>query len=268
MGYIIFFMFNLAILIPAYNEEKRIGKTLDSYSEYFENLRKNGKINYDLIVIINNTFDDTEKIVKQKQRKNRLINYINLEKGGKGFAITAGFKKVLNESENDLIGFVDADMSTRPEAFYDLILKLGNYDGVIASRYLKGSLVKPKPPLKRIIVSRIFNKLIRVLLFLPYKDTQCGAKVFRRNLIEKILPKITFSKWAYDVDLLYNAKKKNFKIIEVPTIWSDKEYSKINFMKSGPWMVLGIIRLRLINSPLRFLIGVYDKTLFKVHNIK
>jgi hypothetical protein len=103
---------------------------------------------------------------------------------------------------------------------------------------------------------------------LPYKDTQCGAKVFRRNLIGKILPQITFSKWAYDVDLLYNAKKKNFKIIEVPTIWSDKEYSKINFMKSGPWMVLGIIRLRLINSPLRFLIGVYDKTLFKVHNIK
>ena len=101
-----------------------------------------------------------------------------------------------------------------------------------------------------------------------YKDTQCGAKIFRRKVIEKIIPKITMSEWAFDVDLLYSLKREGIRIREVPTIWSDKEYSKLNLRKSGIQMLASLIRLRLIYSPFKFIIKVYDKIpeKFKIHH--
>lgn len=249
---------NISIVIPAYNEEKRIGPTLKKYTDFFNKLKKNKKIDYDIIVVINNTRDKTKDIVQKFRRKNKSIRYLDLKEGGKGFAVKTGFSRAL-EGKNEIIGFVDADCSTNPEAFYDLILQLGDYQGAIASRYLKESVVNPKQTLQRIIVSRIFNFFIKLLFLMPYKDTQCGAKIFKREAIQKVVSSLEITKWAFDVELLYKLRKAGFRIKEVPTTWSDKEYSKINFMKAGPKMLLAIIRLRLINSWLRFVVKVYDK---------
>ena len=248
---------NVSIVIPAYNEERRIGKTLKAYSEYFENLKKKKTLEYNIIVSINGTTDSTEKIVKSFCKKNKNISYINLKQGGKGYAIIEGFKSALRK-ESNLIGFVDADMATEPSSFYELIKEIKDNDGIIASRYLKKSIVKPKPALRRIIVSRVFNFLIKILLFINYSDTQCGAKLFKREALEKVLPRLTLSQLALDVDLLYQFKKAKLKVKEAPTIWSDKEYSKIKLLSAGPQMFLGIIRLRIINSPFKSLIKIYD----------
>ena len=149
----------ISIIIPAYNEEKRILNTLESYSSYFEKLRKKNKLNYEILVAINKTNDRTLKIVKSFKKKNKRIQYINLPKGGKGYAITEGFR-VLLKKDFDYIGFVDADMATSPEAFYDLFLNIEGRDGIIGSRYLPGARVNPKQSLQRIIVSRVFNFII------------------------------------------------------------------------------------------------------------
>ena len=250
----------IAIIIPAHNEEKRIGHTLSLYSSYFENLRKKThpkKFDYEILVVINATNDKTEEIVKNFKKKNKRISYLNLIKGGKGYAIIEGFKHALKK-DFDFLGFVDADAATPPKAFYDLIKNINGFDGIIASRYVKGAIVNPKQSIQRIIVSRIFNFLVRILFLMPYKDTQCGAKIFKKIVIEKIIDKIGITQWAFDVDLLYQIKKEGFRIKEFPTIWSDKEYSKINFVKSGPRMALSIIRLRLINSKLKFIVRGYD----------
>ncbi|MDO8509310.1 MAG: glycosyltransferase [Nanoarchaeota archaeon] len=256
-----------SIIIPAYNEEKRIGKTLESYGLYFNRLKLNKKIDYELLVVINNTIDNTENVVKTSMIRNPSIRYLNFKKGGKGFAVIEGFKDALTR-DNSIIGFVDADMSTPPEEYWKLISSLKKCDGVIASRYIAGSIVNPRQTFQRIVVSRIFNGLIRIVLMMPYRDTQCGAKVFSRKTIEDNLNSLSMSKWAFDVDLIYSMKKKGFKIREVPTYWSDKEYSHINFFKAGPWMALGVIRLRLLNSPLKDLIRVYDKLLNKIWRLK
>jgi len=248
---------NISIVIPAYNEEKRIAKTLEAYSNYFNKISKKS-LNYEILVVINATTDKTESIVKKLKKKNKRIKYLNLKEGGKGFALIEGFKDALKRS-NDLIGFVDADLATGPEAFYDLIKKINNYDGIIASRYIKGSIVQPKPTIQRIISSRIFNFLVRSLFLFSYKDTQCGAKLFKREAISKTISAIGITKWAFDVDLLYNLRKKGFVVKEIPTKWSDKEYSKINFLKAGPFMALGVIRLRILNSPFKKFIKIYDK---------
>jgi glycosyltransferase involved in cell wall biosynthesis len=250
-------MLNISVVVPAYNEEKRIGKTLEAYSNYFEGLRKKGETDYEILVVINNTTDRTEEIVKEFCKKNARIRYLNLRPGGKGFAVREGFKESLKK-EFDLIGFVDADLATGPDAFYDLIRKIGNSDGAIASRYLPGAIVEPGPTVKRLIAARMFNILVRTLLFLSYKDTQCGAKVFTRKAIENSLFEWTMSEWAFDTDLLYAMKKKKFRIKEVPTRWSDRSYSKVNFWKAGPQMALGVIRLRLLNSPAKKFIRIYD----------
>lgn len=250
-------MFKLSIIIPAYNEEKRIENTLKSYSEYFENLRENKILAYEILVVINNTTDKTEEIVQKLQRKNEKIRYICLKRGGKGHAITEGFKETL-KGNSDLIGFVDADMSTSPFAFHELVKKIDGFDGIIASRYMKRARVSPKQTWQRVIVSRIFNFILRILFLFSYKDTQCGAKLFKRRPLENVLPLLTFSKWAFDVDLLYGFRRKGYKIRETPTIWADRSDSKINFMKAGPWMALGVIRLRILNSPFRRFAKVYD----------
>jgi glycosyltransferase involved in cell wall biosynthesis len=253
------------IIIPAYNEEKRIRDTLEEYFKFFKKIKKDKELDFEIIVSLNGCKDKTSEIVKdiKKKRKASEIRIIEIKESGKGLAIINGFKDALSRN-SDFIGYVDADMATKPEEYYNLIKQIGNGDGVIASRYLKGAKVNPKPSIQRIFASRIFNKLIRLILFLKYKDTQCGAKIFTRKAIEKVVPLLSLSQLAFDVDLLFNLKKLGFKVREVPTVWSDKGYSTVNFMKSGPKMALAIIRLRILNSWFKDFMGLYNKLNKKV----
>jgi glycosyltransferase involved in cell wall biosynthesis len=251
-------MRNLSIIVPAYNEEKRIGKMLSAYSDYFENLRINRRIEYQILVVINNTTDKTVDVVESVRMKNERIGYLNLRPGGKGFAVLEGFKESLR-GNFEYVGFVDADMATPPEEFWRLFVNLREYDGIIADRYLRGSKIYPPVTFARLFARRLFNFAIRSMLLLPFGDTQCGAKIFRRKAVESVLESLSMSKWAFDVDLLYNLRKKGFRIRAWPTNWHDREYSKINFWQAGPWMFLGILRLRMLNSPARKFIRVYDR---------
>jgi len=246
----------ISIIIPAYNEEKRIGKTLEEYCKFFYSLKKQKTLDFEILIVINNTKDKTEDVVKKYSKKYKEIRYLNFKQGGKGFAIIEGFKDALKR-DNDLIGFVDADMSTSPKSYYDLIKNIGNYDGTIASRGLTDSVVKTS--LKRKINNKGFNFLVRSILFLPYKDTQCGAKIFRRNSIKSVLNELGITQWAFDIDLLYRLRKKGFKIKEIPTVWDDKCGSSVSMLKTPIQMFFGVIRLRIINSPFKRFIMLYDK---------
>ncbi|MCU0642375.1 MAG: glycosyltransferase [archaeon] len=250
----------LSIVMPAYNEERRIGPTLSAFSSHFEKIRKEGKLDYAIIVVINKSTDKTEEIVKKLAKKNKRISYVHLQEKGKGLAVREGFKLAL-KNNSDFIGFVDADLATTPEEYARLASHLYSsmiHDGVIACRYRKGAIVSPRPTFQRYLASRGFNLWLRALFLFPYRDTQCGAKIFKRRAIESIIHNLTITKWAFDVDLLYHLKKANFKVKEVPTCWSDKEYSKINFLEAGPLFALATIRLRLIHSPFRGIIKLYD----------
>jgi glycosyltransferase involved in cell wall biosynthesis len=249
---------SLSLIIPAHNEEKRIGKTLKAYSDYFEKLEKNKSLKYEILIVINNTKDKTEEIVKSAKSKNKRISYLNLKPGGKGYAVIEGFKDALSR-DFDLIGFVDADLATPPEEYFKLVQNIKNQDGIIADRYLKDSKVFPPNTFRRVVVSRIFNFLARSLFLFPFRDTQCGAKLFTKKSLEKIIPSLSMSQWAFDIELLFHLKRNGFKIAIQDTVWQDMEFSKINFLKAGPMMAFGIIRLRILNSPFKDFMRIYDR---------
>ena len=251
----------ISIVIPAYNEDKRIGKILENYGAFFEKKKKGREISdFEILIVINNTKDNTEEVVKKFAKKYSEIRFIRFEKGGKGFAITEGFKDALKNEKNKLIGFVDGDMSTPPEAYYDLIRKINAYDGTIADRWNKRSVITPKQSGFRRFVSRGYNWIVRSLFLFPYRDTQCGAKVFKREVLEKNISKLATSNWGFDIALLYCLKKESHaKIKSIPTVWHDEVGSKVNLKKTPIMMFLSAIRLRLIHSPFNFFVRFYRK---------
>ena len=206
-------------------------------------------------MVINGTTDNTKNIVQSIKKKDKRIECMDLVKGGKGYAIIEGFKTALNKG-SDLIGFVDADMATSPEAFYDLIENIGEADGMIASRYISGARVDPKQPFSRIIASRVFNFIVRALFLMPYRDTQCGAKIIKREALDKTIKDLGETQWSFDIDLLFKLRKKGFYIIERPTVWKDQKDSKLNLKKASIQMLFSIIQLRIFNSPFRDLLRI------------
>ena len=120
-------------------------------------------------------------------------------RAGKGFAIVKGFEEAI-KAKSRLIGFVDADMATPPRAFYGLVRNIKGYDGIIANRWDNRSIIITKQTLLRRIMSRSYNFLVRSMFFIPHRDTQCGAKLFKKELLEKIIPKLGSSEWSFDID--------------------------------------------------------------------
>jgi len=240
-------MQKISIIIPAYNEEQRIKRTLQTYIAYFNRLKDQLLLDYEIVVALNGCKDDTLGVVQEIQKTTPECFYIDHPESGKGLAIKEGFLDAIQRS-NDLIGFVDADMATSPQAFYDLIVHLNDADGIIASRYMKESKISPPRPLiKRWGSKLIYEPLVRLLLGLRYKDLQCGAKIFKRHVVMSIAPLMMMTQWAFDAEMLYLCKNAGFKIKEFPTEWYDQAGSKLKY-SSGLKMLGSIIKLRLRNS--------------------
>lgn len=237
-------MKKISIIIPAHNEAQRIGKTLEHYGSYFNALKQEQKLDYEIIVVLNGCKDFTQEVVAAAG-KSYPIALVDLQQAGKGLALAAGFKYALLRS-HDFIGFVDADMATKPEHFYDLLINIGAHDGIIASRYMRGAQVYPKRPwIKEWGRKIVYHSLIRLLFGMWYKDLQCGAKIFKRKVIQHIAPQLTVAQWAFDVELLYLCKKHGFSIKEHPTIWHDQAESKLRVMRGGMKMLGALFQIKL-----------------------
>ena len=234
----------ISIVIPAHNEENRIFRTLRTYEQFFDEIASYDDVEYEFVVVLNGCTDHTLKVVTEAQEQWGNIIILDLPDAGKGLAITAGFQDALKRN-NDIIGFVDADMATQPEYFYDLVGHLEGCDGVIASRYMDGARVEPpRPAIKRWGSRLFYEPLVRLLFGIHFYDYQCGAKVFKRRVIEKVAPELTAKQWAFDIELLYLTKKHGFEIVEVPTVWFDQADSKLRLFRSGSRMLGSLFKMR------------------------
>lgn len=242
---------DLALIIPTHNEEKRIGKSLQAYGHFFSSMLKKDNFISELIVVLNGCTDNTATIVQKIGHKYKFITILDLHEAGKGHAITEGFKYALKENAA-LIGFVDADMATSAQEFYHLIKKIDNYDGIIASRYMSGAtVIPPRPAIKRWGSKLVFEPLVKLFLGLHYTDLQCGAKLFKRQVIETIIDHLKERQWAFDVEFLYLCKLFHFSIKEIPTVWHDRAESKFKLLKSGLRMLSSVISARSNHAALK-----------------
>ena len=214
---------SVCIVVPAYNEEKRIARTLETYVAYFRTIPY---LNVTLLVVANNCSDNTVPLCKGLQKKYKEIQLLNLIPGGKGFAVKRGFEEAL-KTKYDLIGFVDADMATEPQYFHDIILETHNHDGAIASRYCKGANLTAARPFLRKISGKMFNWVIQKRFKFKFNDTQCGAKIFTYDTIAAVVPDMVENKWYFDIELLYLCTLNHKDIVEIPTTWEDQPGSHL-----------------------------------------
>ncbi len=239
---------SLLLLIPAYNEDQRIGPTLDRYGSFFRE-HYPGKVS--IVVVLNGCRDNTLGVVTEAESRYPTISHLVFPGPiGKGGALIEGLKLW---PRADLVGYVDADGATPPAAFLDLVVRCaaGEADAVIASRWIAGAKITHAQPEKRRFASRLFHLFVEGFFWMGIRDTQCGAKVMRRAAIEKVHSYLRLADLAFDVNLLYSIRRAGFTVKEVPTEWNDQTGSKVTFnVRTSANMVLSLARLRLLYSPL------------------
>lgn len=234
---------SLLLLVPAYNEEKRIEPLLRDYTAYF---RKNYPGKFELVVVLNGCRDRTIDVVQSVAGDFPEIRALEFQAPiGKGGALIEGLKLAPSA---DLIGYVDADGATPPHAFHDLVRRITEADCVIASRWLPGAVLHQSQTSNRQFASRVFHLIVQTLFGMNIRDTQCGAKVMRREAVERVHSSLRIADMAFDINLLYSLKRAGFKILEVPTEWTDKVGSKVSLGTTSLVMFLSVVRLRLIYS--------------------
>lgn len=229
----------LSIVIPAYNEELRIRPTLESYSALFEEWLGDG---FELIVVVNHCTDGTKQVVREVMLTCPRIRLISEQNRiGKGGAVELGMR----QAKGELIGFVDADGATPADSFRELVEQIGECGCIIGSRWIQGAEVHPRQSLLRRLASRVLNRIVVHAMFgLKVYDSQCGAKLFQRDVLEKILPEVVEPGWAFDIDLLYRVKRLGYGIREYPVKWHHVAGNPTVFLLMGLQMLVSVARVR------------------------
>lgn len=243
---------HLSLVVPAFNEERRLGPMLAAYLPHLE--RRYGN-RVEVLVVVNGSTDRTADVARSFQSRHPFLVVREEPRPiGKGGAVMRGF----SEAKGERIAYVDADGATPPEALVRLVEPLDGADLVLASRWRPDSRITPQPWSRR-VASRVFNAMVRILFRLSISDTQCGAKAMRREVVETILPRLGITAWAFDVDLLFQARRAGFRIVEAPTVWNDVAGSRLKLPRASVEMFFALLRLRLTYSRLRGLIALYDR---------
>lgn len=210
----------LSVVIPAYNEEKRLPSTLQKVKEYLSSQ----EYDWEVLIVNDGSQDYTSKVVNDLIKDwvgFRLID--NQENRGKGAVVKQG----MLAAKGDWRLFMDADNSTDLSQIEKLWKFKNNFEVIIGSRYLKADSIKIKQPLGRRIISRMGNIFVRLVLGIKSVDTQCGFKLFSREAAEKIFPLQTIKRWGFDMEILAIAIRLGYQVEEVPVDWYDAEGSRV-----------------------------------------
>ncbi len=244
----------LSIVIPAYNEEKRIERSLDAVLTFL------GTQSYraEVIVVDDGSSDETatralEHKAAYAKASHELRLLINKPNRGKGYSVKRG----LAEATGEIVLFSDADFSspiTEAPKLIDPIVE-GRADVSFGSRALNRELIGVRQPILRDFGGRVFNLLMKTITGLRFKDTQCGFKAFLRETALPVFKLQSIERFGFDPEVLYVAKKQGLRLLEVAVVWNDSEGSRVSFFRDSIKMFCDLIRIR-IND----LTGHYDSS--------
>ena len=237
-----------SIVIPVYNEEHRIAGTLD---KVLHCIRRRGWT-AEVLIVNDGSRDRTAEIVARFAERNPEIRLLhNKENRGKGYSVRHG---VLSAT-GDVVMFTDADLSAPLDEAERLFAALREgADMAIGSRWLEPQRQIQQQPFYRRFFGRCFNAITRLVMGLPFADTQCGFKAFSRPVAQTIFQLQRIERWGFDPELLFIALKRGYSVREVPVTWGHDERSQISYLKDGLKMLEEIAHIRW-----NAFLGVYDR---------
>ena len=249
----------LSAVIPAYNEEKRIGTTLKRIGEYL--LKKDYL--YEIIVVDDGSVDGTCRLVGEIAEQipciRLLINGVNR---GKGYSVRKG----ILSSRGQLIIFSDADLSTPIEELDKLKMWIERgYNVAIGSRALPQSRIILRQPWYRVCMGKIFNRLVQLLAIPEIKDTQCGFKLFKGKVAKFLFERQRIDGFGFDAEILFIARKSGYSVREVPVRWMNSPDSRVHILKDPILMLRDLLIMRI-----NYLIGgtIGESLRLKAHSSK
>ena len=201
---------DLSVIVPAYNEEGIIVRTVEEIKRVLES----ASIDYEIVVVDDGSEDNTYLVVKKHFSKDQRVKVVRKENGGKGSAIRYGFEF----TRGKYVAFIDADLEIHPKylVYFLEFIKNKNFDVIIGTKRTKGALYK-FPAIRRAL-SRGYWLLVKMLFNLKSSDFLVGIKAFKREVLEDVFPRIMCKQYAFDVELLVNIEKRGYKVGEYPVV--------------------------------------------------
>lgn len=227
----------LSIVIPSFNEALRLPASLDRIAEY---VARTG-FPTEVIVVDDGSTDKTAEVAGSYA--GRIANLRVLKNGsnrGKGYSVRHG----MLEAKGRIVLFTDADLSAPIEEAGKLLAAMKDYDVAIGSRAMDRSLIQVHESAFREFAGIIFNKIVRVVLRLPFVDTQCGFKAFRRERCRILFEQQRIERFGFDPELLYLARHHGLRAVEIPVLWSHSPATKINMMRDSIQMFVDVFTIR------------------------
>jgi dolichyl-phosphate beta-glucosyltransferase len=236
----------LSIIIPAHNEEQRLPASLEQIVAFLEEQEYEAEV----IVVENASRDNTAGVVEEFMARYPFISMIREERPGKGLAVKLG----MLAARGEYLFFCDTDLSMPIEEVAKFLPpQLENYDVAIASREVEGARRYGEPAYRH-LMGRVFNFLVRLLAVPGFQDTQCGFKCFRQAVARDIFPYQTMEGWGFDVEVLFIARKRGYRIVEVPINWYYMANSRVSPIKDTLSMLRELLKVRLNDWR-----GMYDR---------
>jgi glycosyltransferase involved in cell wall biosynthesis len=228
---------NLSIIIPSYNEETRLPATLERIVSYIDAKQPDAEV----IVVDDGSTDRTAAVAEPFRGRLRNLRVVsNGVNRGKGFSVKHGF----SEATGEIVLFTDADLSAPIEEADKLLAALRNHDVAIGSRAMDRSLIETHQSAFREFAGILFNKIVRTILRLPFVDTQCGFKAFRRERCQIIFKQQTIERFGFDPELLYLARRHGLSTAEVPVRWAHSPATKVSMMRDSVQMFADVFVIR------------------------
>jgi dolichyl-phosphate beta-glucosyltransferase len=228
----------LSIVIPCYNEELRLPRSIEQIERFLHDTGTS----YELILVDDGSTDRTRKVMNEAATRNGSVRIEALPHNrGKGRALAEG----VAAAKGTEILITDADLSTPIEELEKLQAALDKGAGAaIASRALRGSRVEVSQPIYRVLMGKAFNLIVQLVLLPGIWDTQCGFKLFRAEVAQDAFGALTTDGFGYDPEVLYRAKKRGVRIVEVPVVWRNSAPTKVSPIRSSLDMFRHVVRVR------------------------
>jgi len=234
---------SLDIILPVYNEEAGLlGSVQTLHSFLTENMPS---YQWRIVVADNGSIDNTLDVAKRLSEQYKGVAYVHLDQKGRGRALY----RTWTESDADVICYMDVDLSTRLESLPPLVKAIEEgYDVAIGSRLIKGAKVEQRK-LKREIISRCYNLLIKLLFWTHFSDAQCGFKAVSKKAAREVVPLVKDKGWFFDSELLIIAEKNGYRIKDVAAHWVDDPDTRVKVVSTAWGDFKGLLRLRFGGIP-------------------